>query len=99
MIWNDKAFIITGSYGNPYKVVVYDCLKEKLVSNNFVTDGTKLGIIYNIAVDDNTGDLFIVDLDADYTAPGSVHCFDQTGKLKHTIPRVGVNPTALVVWN
>ena len=43
VIWDNKACIISGSYGNPYKVV-YDCFKEELVSDT-VTDGTELGII------------------------------------------------------
>ena len=95
MIWNNKAYIISGSYGNPYKVVVYDCLKEELVSDNFVTDGTELGIIYNIAVDETTGDVFL--METDYITPGTVYCFDQDGKLKYSIPAVGMNPTAIVV--
>lgn len=99
VIWDNKAYIISGSYGNPYKVVVYDCFKEELVSDNFVTDGTELGIIYNIAADEKTGDIFLMELDSDYTAPGSVHCFSNEGKLKYTVPRVGINPTAVIVMN
>lgn len=99
VIWDNKAYIISGSYGNPYKVVVYDCLKEELVSDNFVTDGTKLGIIYNIAADEKTGDIFLMELDTDYTAPGSVHCFSNEGILRYTVPMVGVNPTAVIVMN
>ena len=99
VIADNKAYIISGSYGNPYKVVVYDCLKEELVSDNFVTDGTKLGIIYNIAADEKTGDIFLMELDTDYTAPGSVHCFSNEGILRYTVPMVGVNPTAVIVMN
>jgi YVTN family beta-propeller protein len=97
VIWDNKAYIISGSYGN--KVVVYDCFKEELVSDNFVTDGTELGIIYNIAADEKTGDIFLMELDSDYTTPGSVHCFSNEGKLKYTVPRVGINPTAVIVMN
>ena len=99
VIWDNKAYIISGSYGNPYKVVVYDCLKEELLSDNFVTDGSELGIIYNIAADEKTGDIFLMELDTDYTAPGSVHCFSNEGKLKYTVPLVGINPTAVIVMN
>lgn len=98
VIWDNKAYIISGSYGNPYKVVVYDCLKEELLSDNFVTDGTELDIIYNIAADEKTGDIFLMEF-TDYTAPGSVHCFSKEGKLKYTVPMVGVNPTAVIVIN
>ena len=58
-----------------------------------------LGIIYNIAADEKTGDIFLMELDSDYTAPGSVHCFSNEGKLKYTVPRVGINPTAVIVMN
>jgi len=95
VISNDKAYIISGSYGNPYKVVVYDCREEKLLSDNFVTDGTETGIIYNIAVDEYSGDLYL--LETDYISSGTVYCFDKGGKLKYTIPQIGLNPNKLVI--
>jgi YVTN family beta-propeller protein len=95
VISDDKAYIISGSYGNPYKVVVYDCLEEQLLSDSFVTDGTKTGIIYNIAVDEYSGDLYL--LETDYSTPGTVYCFDKEGKLKYRIPQIGLNPNTLVI--
>jgi len=95
VISNDKAYIISGSYGNPYKVVVYDCREEKLLSDNFVTDGTETGIIYNIAVDEYSGDLYL--LETDYISSGTVYCFDKEGKLKYTISQIGLNPNKLII--
>lgn len=95
VISDNKAYIISGAYGTPYKVLVYDCLNEKLISQNFVQDNTEIGIIHNIAVDDLSGDLFI--MESDYTTPGTVYCFNKDGKLEYSIPAIGLNPTAIVV--
>jgi YVTN family beta-propeller protein len=95
VISDNKAYIISRSYGNSYKVVVYDCLEEKLVSDIFVTDGTETDIIYNIAVDEYSGDLYL--METDYTIPGTVYCFDKEGKLKYSIPHIGLNPNTLVI--
>jgi hypothetical protein len=95
VIADNKAYIISGSYGTPYKVLVYDCLEEKLVSENFVTDGTELGTIYGVAVDDYSGDLYI--METDYVSPGTVYCFDKAGKLRYSIPAVGLNPRAIAI--
>lgn len=95
VIADNKAYIISGSYGVPYKVLVYDCLEEKLVSENFVTDGTELGTIYGVAVDDYSGDLYI--METDYVSPGTVYCFDKAGKLRYSIPAVGLNPRAIAI--
>lgn len=94
VISDNKAYIITGSYRIPYKVWVYDCLKEMLVSENFITDGTEIDNIHSIVVDDHTGDLFI--MESDYTTPGTVYCFNKEGKLKYSIPAIGLNPSTVV---
>lgn len=90
VIADNKAYIISGS-----KVLVYDCLEEKLVSDSFVTDGTELGTIYGVAVDDYSGDLYI--METDYVSPGTVYCFDKAGKLRYSIPAVGLNPRAIAI--
>lgn len=97
IISDNKAYIVNGSYGAPYRVMVYDCQEQKLLSDNFVTDGTEISTIHNITRDEKNGDLYV--MAADYTAPSSVYCFDKDGKLKYTLPAVGINPTALVVLN
>lgn len=71
-----------------------DCLKEMLVSENFITDGTEIDNIHSIVVDDHTGDLFI--MESDYTTPGTVYCFNKEGKLKYSIPAIGLNPSTVV---
>lgn len=95
LILDNKAYIIKGSYGNPYSVIVYDCLTNEVISNNFVSDGTEIDVINSISIDEITGDLFI--MESDYIVPGSVYCFDKLGKLKYSIDAIGLNPTAVVV--
>lgn len=95
LIHDNKAYIIQGSYGNPYSVLVYDCEKEEVITNNFITDDTQIEIIYSISVDDKTGDIFI--MESDYIVDGSVYCFDKEGKLKYSIEAIGKNPNSVVV--
>lgn len=95
LIHDNKAYIVQGSYGNPYKVIVYDCITEKVISNNFITDGTQIDPIHSISVDQKTGDIFI--MESDYITPGSVYCFDKHGKLKYSINGIGLNPNSVIV--
>lgn len=95
LVSDNKAYIVSGSFGSPYKVMVFDCLTQTVVRDQFITDGTEIESIHNISRDEGNGDLFI--MAADYTAPSSVYCFDKEGKLKYTLPAVGINPTAVVV--
>lgn len=94
VISDNKAYIISGSYGNPYSLKIFDCLNEKLITENFITDGTEIGIINNVSVDAFSGDVFLTE--TDYTNPGNVYCFDKNGKLKYTLKTVGINPSVVV---
>ena len=94
VIYDNKAYIIQGSYGNPYKVIVYDCLTEQVISDNFITDSTEIDIIHSIDVDVNSGDIFI--MESDYVTPGTIYCFSKEGKLQYKIPSIGINPTAVI---
>lgn len=95
IIHDNIAYIIKGSYGNPYSVLVYDCLNSKIVRDNFITDNTGIEIIHSIDIDPETGDMFI--MESDYSTPGTVYWFNKEGQLKVKIPAVGINPTAAVI--
>ncbi len=90
----NTAYIINGSYGNPYRVIVYDCLNEQIITESFITDDTAVGTIHNLSVDAFSGDVFITE--TDYITPGTLRCFDKNGKLKYTLPAVGINPSVVV---
>ncbi len=95
IISNNKAYIINGTYGEPNRIIVFDCLTEKILTDNFITDGPTIETINNISVDGLTGDLFVAE--TDYITPGNIHCFDKNGKLKYTLTAVGMNPSVVVV--
>lgn len=94
VISDDKAYIINGSWGNPYKLMVYDCKTEKVIADNFITDGTNIDkYIYSVSVDKTSGDVFLTE--TDYIVPGNMYCFDKDGKLKYKLTGVGMNPTVV----
>lgn len=94
VIFDNIAYIIKGSYGNPYSVIIYDCLTNQVITENFIPENIEIGIIHSIDVDEKTGDIFI--MESDYITPGTVYCFDNKGELKYKIPLVGLNPTVIV---
>lgn len=95
VINNDYAYIIKGEYGSPHTVLVYDCINEEIVTDNFITDGTELGTINNISIDPQTEDVFI--MEAEYAIPGNVYWFGKDGELKLKLPAIGMYPTSVVV--
>ena len=97
VISDNKAYIITGAYQQPYKLVVYDCLEEEIIADNFISDGTGIAIMYNVSVDPLTGDLFLTS--TDYMNPGDLYWFDKSGKLKKRLSAVGINPSVVLVQN
>lgn len=97
VISNNRAYIISGAYQEPYRLVVYDCLEEKIIADNFISDGTEIAIMYNVSLDPLTGDLFITS--TDYVHPGELYWFDQSGKLKKRLSAVGINPSVVLVQN
>lgn len=95
VIADNKAYIISNVEGTT-KVVVYDCLEEKLISENFIQDGTNISnTLYNISVDTQSGEFFITE--SDYVTPGSVYCFNKEGKFQYKIADVGLNPSTVIV--
>jgi YVTN family beta-propeller protein len=97
VISGNKAYIITGSYGEPNKLVVYDCLKEEIVSHSFISDGTVIPIMNNVSVDPSSGDLFIAS--TDYVHPGDLYCLDKAGRMRYRLSAVGMNPSVVLVQN
>ena len=88
-IVNDKAYIVINDYVDT-QVAVYDCISEKLITENFITDGTSFGAPFSVSVDTASGDLFLTE--TDYTTPGNVYCFGKDGKQKYKLEAVGISP-------
>lgn len=59
---------------------------ETLLSGNFITDGTEKSIKmpYGIMVDPETRDIYVTDA-RDYVSPGTLYCFDKTGKKRWSV--------------
>lgn len=68
---------------NTVSYTLYDVAREKIVSHNFIADGTdkQIQIPYGIAVNPDTKEVFISDA-KDYVTPGTLYCFSPGGNLK-----------------
>lgn len=68
---------------NTVSYTLYDVARDKIVSHNFIADGTdkQIQIPYGIAVNPDTKEVFISDA-KDYVTPGTLYCFSPEGNLK-----------------
>jgi len=77
------------SYQTGQNTITYGMLNvkdEQLLDRRFITDGTdkKIMIPYGIAVNPFTKEVFVTDA-KDYVSPGTLYCFDSTGKQKYSV--------------
>jgi len=74
----------TGKNAITYAIV--DTRTKKIVSRNFITDGTEkeITIPYGVAVNPETKEIFVTDA-KDYVTPGILHCLSPEGKKKWSI--------------
>jgi DNA-binding beta-propeller fold protein YncE len=75
--WNNVTMSSEVNYG------VVDVVSKQVVSRKFITDGTDVSIKtpYGIAVNPITKDIYVTDA-KNYVTPGTLYCFDKTGKQK-----------------
>lgn len=78
--WNNYVQSNTISYG------IIDVRTKKVVSTNFITDGTEkdITIPYGIALHPETGDIFVTDA-KNYVSSGTLYCFSRDGKRKWSV--------------
>lgn len=78
--WNNFTASNTVSYG------IIDTRTKKVVSRNFITDGTdrEITVPYGIAVHPETGDIFVTDA-KNYVSSGTLYCFDRRGRKKWSV--------------
>jgi DNA-binding beta-propeller fold protein YncE len=71
---------------NTISYAIVDTKTKKIVSRNFITDGTDklIKIPYGIAVHPETKDIFVTDA-KDYVTPGTLYCFSPDGKKKWSV--------------
>ena len=78
--WNNYTQSNTITYG------IVDVRTKRLVSDNFITDGTdkEITIPYGIAVHPETGDILATDA-KNYVSSGTLYCFDRQGRKKWSV--------------
>lgn len=93
---NDKLYLFYCQYGSTkdeIKYMVYDALTEKVVTNQFITDGTEKTFTadpYKISSDPVTGNIYIST--SDYQSDGDMYIFSSNGKLINKFDTKGINP-------
>lgn len=85
---------ITGT--NEISYTLYDVKQQRIVSDNFITDGTdhEIKLPYGVAVNPENKEFFVCDA-TNYVTPGYLYCFTSDGKKKWKV-RTGDIPAHIV---
>jgi len=95
-IHNDTAYLYNFDYiKNTYWVKTFDCKKEQVISENFITDNSILQNPFGIFVHPSNGNVYLTDAKG-YTVKGDLLCFSRNGKLIYKIENIGLNPNSIV---
>lgn len=78
-------------------VKVYNVKTEKVVSQNFITDGTTFTVPFGLAVVPETGEVLVTDA-IDYQTNGKLYAFKKDGTLGYSFT-TGINPGTIVILN
>lgn len=99
----DSLYVISYTYNfmtRTYDICCYivDVKQNKIISSNFITDGTEQNIQtpYGIAVNPKTHEILITDA-LDKVTPGILYCFSPDGQLKWQC-RTGDIPSRIVFY-
>lgn len=78
--WNEYSSVNEVSYG------IIDVKTHRVISENFITDGTEKEIVmpYGIAIHPETGDILVTDA-KNYVSSGTLYCFDRHGRKKWSV--------------
>jgi DNA-binding beta-propeller fold protein YncE len=78
---------------------IVDVAKKAIVTRRFITDGTdeRIRIPYGILVHPLTKDIYVTDA-GNYVSPGTLYCFDRSGRQKWNV-RTGDIPAHFVFRN
>ena len=74
------------AHRNTISYAIVNVRTRKLVTRNFITDGTneQIAIPYGIAINPNTREFFVTDA-KDYVTPGTLYCFNPDGTKKWSV--------------
>ena len=95
-IFNDVAYLFN-NYGGPgSKCKLLNTLTNTTIRNEFVADATVIDNVYGINMDEQNGDIYICD-SHDFSAAGTVTCFDKNGIKKFAFSVApGVTPNTVL---
>lgn len=96
-IYGNIAYLYSSNFDpdhSQYSIQVLDLTSETIINSHFISDGTELQIPYGIAVDPETGDIFVTDAH-NFQVNGDVYCFGQDGKKKYSF-EAEINPSIIV---
>jgi YVTN family beta-propeller protein len=95
-IFEDKAYTYNYDFNTQSShFCIFDCIKEALVSENFIDDSVEIVTPYSIRINPFNNDIYISDAQL-YIRAGNLLCFDKNGKFKYQLNAIGVNPKAIV---
>lgn len=98
-IHNDTAYIYNYDFmTSTYWVKTFNCRTEKLISTNFITDGTTMERPFSISVHPTNGNVYITDA-RNYTVKGDILCFNRNGRLLYKLGSIGLNPNSVLFFN
>ena len=93
------AYLYTYNYTTKASAIkVFDLQTEKIIRENFITDGTVVHTPYSIQVNPFSRNIYITEA-YNYTVKGDVLCFDQQGQLVYRLNEIGLNPNAIAFSN
>lgn len=87
-ICGDTAYVYSTEFNyttgkNTISYALINTNTKKVISRNFITDGTdaKIKIPYGVAVNPETREIYVTDA-GNYVTPGTIYCFSPDGKKK-----------------
>lgn len=96
-ILNDMMYMYSYDFTTKEQwIKIFDCLTDRIVNDNFITDDTKLQTPFGMTVDPKNGDVYITEA-YNYVLWGDVLCFNRNGKLKFRIEEIGLNPNSILL--
>lgn len=71
---------------NTITYAIYDTERKKIITSNFITDGTEKEIVipYGVAINPETREFFVTDA-KNYVTPGKLHCYSKKGVRKWSV--------------
>jgi YVTN family beta-propeller protein len=94
-IFGNTAYFYN-NYGGAGTAKVYNTATNTDIRTEFVTDGTVITTPYGINIDEQNGDVYVMDA-KDYTTAGAVTCFSSLGVKKFSFSVApGVSPNKVV---